>query len=118
MPGNVLLFHVLRQSTISAERLDCRVRDGIGYNTFAIITRQKCYSNFKKKNYHYAVVNESSISIIKLAKLFSDKVKYVPSRPGERFQSKVLNSIRGKKIHNIITKDKLVEFVDEFKNRN
>ena len=39
MPGNVLLFHVLRQSTIGAERLDCRVRYGIGYYTFAIITR-------------------------------------------------------------------------------
>jgi len=39
MPGNVLLFHVLRQSTIGAERLDCRVRNGIGYYTFAIITR-------------------------------------------------------------------------------
>ena len=40
MPGNVLLFRVLRQSTIGAERLDYRVRNGIGYNTLAIITRQ------------------------------------------------------------------------------
>ena len=39
MPGNVLLFRVLRQSTIGAERLDYRVRNGIGYYTFAIITR-------------------------------------------------------------------------------
>ena len=37
--GNDLLFHALRQSTISAERLDYPgVRNGIGYNTFAIIT--------------------------------------------------------------------------------
>ena len=36
--GNDLLFHALRQSTIGAERLDFRVRNGIGYNTFAIIT--------------------------------------------------------------------------------
>jgi hypothetical protein len=36
--GNVLLFHALRQSTIGAEGLDFRVRNGIGYNTFAIIT--------------------------------------------------------------------------------
>ena len=39
MPGNVLLFHVLRQSTIGAEGLDFRVRNGIGYYPFAIITR-------------------------------------------------------------------------------
>ena len=44
MPGNVLLFHILRQSTIGAERLDFRVRNGIGYNPFAIITRQTTYT--------------------------------------------------------------------------
>ena len=58
MPGKVLLFHVLRQSTIGAEGLDFRVRNGIGYNTSAIITRQAMYSDvtancqnyfFKKK---------------------------------------------------------------------
>ena len=43
MPGNVLLFRVLRQSTIGAEGLDFRVRDGIGYYPFAIITRQCIY---------------------------------------------------------------------------
>ncbi len=39
--GNDLLSHILRQSTIGAERLDFRVRNGIGYNTFAIITGVK-----------------------------------------------------------------------------
>ena len=43
-PGNVLLSHVLRQSTIGAEGLDYRVRNGIGYYTFAIITRHKTYT--------------------------------------------------------------------------
>ena len=45
-PGNVLLSRVLRQSTIGAERLDFRVRNGIGYNTFAITTRQRSYNGF------------------------------------------------------------------------
>ena len=36
--GNVLLSRALRQSTIGAEGLDFRVRNGIGYNPFAIIT--------------------------------------------------------------------------------
>ena len=43
-PGNDLLFRVLRQSTIGAERLDFRVRYGIGYNTFAITTRHRLIS--------------------------------------------------------------------------
>ena len=47
MPGNVLLFRVLRQSTIGAEGLDFRVRNGIGYYPFAIITRQLLYTYYK-----------------------------------------------------------------------
>ena len=43
--GNDLLFHILRQSTIGAEGLDYRVRNGIGYYTFAIITRHKTYTH-------------------------------------------------------------------------
>ena len=39
-PGNVLLSRILRQSTIGAEGLNFRVRDGIGCGPFAIITRQ------------------------------------------------------------------------------
>ena len=40
MPGNDLLSHVLRQSTIGAKELDFRVRYGIGYDLYAIITRR------------------------------------------------------------------------------
>ncbi len=36
--GNDLLFQALRPSIIGATGLDFRVRNGIGYNTYAIIT--------------------------------------------------------------------------------
>ena len=63
MPGNVLLFRVLRQSTIGAERLDFRVRYGIGYYTFAIITRQ-----------HYLLNKDENVKInLQLQKHFSFK---------------------------------------------
>src|SRR5271154_6726527 len=38
-PGNDLLSQVLRHSTIGAEVFDGRVRDGIGPNHFARVTR-------------------------------------------------------------------------------
>ncbi len=38
LAGDVLLFQVLRLSTIGATGLDFRVRNGIGYDTYAIIT--------------------------------------------------------------------------------
>ena len=40
MPGNDLLFHALRQSTIGANSFHGRVRDGIGCLSVAIITRK------------------------------------------------------------------------------
>ena len=39
-PGNDLLFHVLRQSTIGANSFHGRVRDGIGCLSVAIVTRK------------------------------------------------------------------------------
>ena len=38
-PGDDLLSHALRHSTIGAERLNDRVRDGIGWGPLAITTR-------------------------------------------------------------------------------
>ena len=40
IPGNDLLFHALRQSTIGANSFHGRVRDGIGCLSVAIVTRK------------------------------------------------------------------------------
>ena len=40
MPGDDLLFHCLGSSTIGAEWFHGRVRDGIGWDTDAMVTRQ------------------------------------------------------------------------------
>ena len=40
MPGDDLLFHRLGDSTIGAVRFHGRVRDGIGWDTNAMVTRQ------------------------------------------------------------------------------
>ena len=39
-PGNDLLFHILRHSTIGANSFHGRVRDGIGCLSIAIVTRK------------------------------------------------------------------------------
>ena len=39
-PGNDLLFHALRQSTIGANSFHGRVRDGIGCLSVAMVTRK------------------------------------------------------------------------------
>ena len=40
MPGDALLFHCLSSSTIGAVGFHGRVRDGIGWDTDAMATRQ------------------------------------------------------------------------------
>ena len=45
-PGNDLLFHALRQSTISANSFHFRVRDGIECLSIAIVTRKLFVENF------------------------------------------------------------------------
>ena len=40
MPGDVLLFRCLSSSTIGAVRFHVRVRDGIGWVTDAMVTKQ------------------------------------------------------------------------------
>ena len=41
MPGDDLLFHRLSDSTIGAVGFHGRVRDGIGWDTDAMVTRQR-----------------------------------------------------------------------------
>ncbi len=47
-----------------------------------------CYRAWKKNNCkHYTISNRKSYSIIKVAKLFGSKIKFLPPRMGERYAS-------------------------------
>ena len=50
-PGNDLLFHALRQSTIGANSFHGRVRDGIGCLSVAIVNRKLEVKNFSLYEY-------------------------------------------------------------------
>ena len=79
-------------------------------------TVKVCYMAYKKNNNcHYSIASNKSYKIIDLAKQFGGKIKYVPHRKGERFESKIINMIRGKKIINIKSKSSIKEYIQEFK---
>jgi len=67
------------------------------------------------RNSHYAVYNKNFISILSLARLFSDKIKIVKFRPGERFNSKIVNSFRGIKINKYLSNSNIQDYVSRFK---
>ena len=94
------------------------VRPGTQSRRFKHIddTVKVCYMAYKKNNNcHYSIASNKSYKIIDLAKQFGGKIKYVPHRKGERFESKIINMIRGKKIINIKSKSSIKEYIQEFK---
>ena len=79
-------------------------------------TVQACYMAWKRnKNAHYSIASSKAYSIIEVAKLLSNNIKYLPERRGERFKSNVIKSIRGKKIINLKSFMKLNDYLDDFK---
>jgi UDP-glucose 4-epimerase len=79
-------------------------------------TVQACYVAWKRnKNSHYSIASSKTYSIIEVAKLLSNNIKYLTERRGERFKSEVIKSIRGKKIVNLKSFMKLNDYLDNFK---
>ena len=79
-------------------------------------TVKACFMAWKKgRNNHYSIAALKSYSIIKVAKLFSDNIKYIKERRGERFKSAIIRSIRGKKIINLVGKKTLKDYIINFK---
>ena len=69
----------------------------------------------KNKNRHYSISSNKSYRIIDLARLFSNKIKYIPERKGERFESKIIKDIRGRQIYNISSNISIEKYIKLFK---
>ena len=75
-----------------------------------------CYKVWKKnKNYHYSISHSKTYSIKNVAKMFSNKIKYIKKRKGERFKSAIVKFFRGKKIIDLKGKIALQDYVYNFK---
>ena len=68
----------------------------------------------KNQNKHYSVAGNKSYSIIKLAKLFRSKIKYLPQRKGERFSSALTKMNLNNKIIRLKAKIRLKDYVGGF----
>ena len=68
--------------------------------THVLDTVETCYYAFKKnKCRHYSISNRKSYSIIQVAKMFGTKIKYLPSRAGERYASALTNLNLSNKVY-------------------
>jgi UDP-glucose 4-epimerase len=63
---------------------------------------------------HYSVASKQSFSIIELAKLFRNKIKYLPKRIGERYVSTLTKMNLNNKIIRLPAKIRLINYINNF----
>jgi UDP-glucose 4-epimerase len=74
-----------------------------------------CFLAWKKnKCKFYSISNKKSFTINQLAKLFNYKIRYLPSRKGERYASALSNLSLSNKIHKYFGKINLKNYVKNF----
>ena len=67
---------------------------------------------------HYSIASKQSYSIIQLAKLFTNKVRYLPKRPGERYASALTKMNLNNKIIRLPAKIRIKDYVNNFLSNN
>jgi UDP-glucose 4-epimerase len=63
---------------------------------------------------HYSIASKHSYSIIELAKLFRNKIKYLPKRTGERYSSALIRMNLNNRIVRLSAKIRLKNYVNDF----
>ena len=72
----------------------------------------------KNKCKHYSIASKQSFSIIELAKLFGNKIRYLPKRAGERYASALTKTNLNNKIITLSAKIRLKDYVSNFLSNN
>jgi len=71
-----------------------------------------CYEAWKKnKSRHYSISNKKSYTILEVAKMFNSKIKFLPSRKGERYASALTNMNLSNKVIKKFGKISLKEYI-------
>jgi UDP-glucose 4-epimerase len=82
-------------------------------------TIKACVFAWKKnKGKHYSIASRQSFSIIKLAKLFKSKIRYLPMRKGERFASALTKMNLSNRIVRLSAKIRLKDYINNFLSNN
>ena len=81
--------------------------------THILDTVEACYYAWRKnKSRHYSISHKKSYTITEVAKMFNSKIKFLPSRPGERYASALTNMNLSNKVYKIFGKINLKDYVE------
>ena len=71
-----------------------------------------CYYAWKENRCrHYSISNKKSYTILQVAKMFNTKIKYLKSRPGERYASALTNMNLSVKVYKFYGKIQLKDYL-------
>ena len=93
------------------------VRPGSQSRSFTHVsdTVKVCYEAWKKNNNaYYSIYNKKSYTILEVAKMFKCKIKFLPSRSGERYASALTNISSSPKINRRYGKISLKDYIRSF----
>ena len=80
--------------------------------THVFDTVEGCYFAWKKNMcQHYSVSHKKSYTIIEVAKMFNSRVKFLPSRKGERYASALTSMNLSNKVYKIFGKINLKDHI-------
>ena len=91
------------------------VKPGTQSRRFTHITDtvEACYYAWKKnKCRHYSISNKKSYTILEVAKMFNTKIKYLPSRPGERYASALTSMNLSNKVYKLFGSINLSDYIN------
>ena len=75
-----------------------------------------CYLAWKKNLCrHYSISNKKSYTILQVAKMFSNKIKFLPKRPGERYASALANMNLSNRVYKYFGKIELKKYIKKIK---
>ena len=74
-----------------------------------------CIEAWKKnKNRHYSISSKKNYSIIDVARMFGGKIKFLPKREGERYESRLRNSNLSNRVYQRFGKIELKDYINDF----
>ena len=77
-------------------------------------TVEACYYAWRQnKCRHYSISNKKSYSILEVAKMFKTKIKFLPSRPGERYASALTSINLSNKVYKLFGRIQLKDYLDK-----
>jgi len=103
--------HFLRRKKLPVVKPGTQVRRF----THVFDTVKACIFAWKEnKCKHYSIASKQSYSIMELAKLFRNKIRYLPKREGERFASALTKMNLNNKIIRLSAKIRLKDYINNF----